>query len=137
MIYSKKGFRSFHTGDIGSVVQRASKILTVVVGGLKKKSATFAITAEVCASVSAQFDKADIILKVLRMNQLFFKSMPVKCNLKCLNLCMSEWTRENLPYFRKFIFKNVSEISSAFCTEFNFMRLRMRPNKSRKSSSSA
>ena len=35
----------------------------------KKKSAASAITAEVCASVSAKSDKADIILKVLKTNQ--------------------------------------------------------------------
>ena len=36
------GFRHFHTGDTGSVGQRASKLLAVKVGGLKKKSATWA-----------------------------------------------------------------------------------------------
>ena len=38
MLYFGKGLRSFHTGNIGSVGQRASKLLAVKVGGLKKKS---------------------------------------------------------------------------------------------------
>ena len=50
MIYFGKGFRSFYTGNIGSVGQRAAKLLIVKVGGFKKKSAALAITAEVCAS---------------------------------------------------------------------------------------
>ena len=36
------------------VGQRAAKLLDIKVGGLKKKSATLAITAEVCASKSAR-----------------------------------------------------------------------------------
>ena len=41
--YSKylfKGFRSFNTVNMGSVGQKASKLLAVKVGGLKKKSTT-------------------------------------------------------------------------------------------------
>ena len=37
--YFAKGFRSFHTGSVGSLGQRAAKLLTFKVGGLKKKSA--------------------------------------------------------------------------------------------------
>ena len=37
--YLFKGFRSFNTVNMGSVGQRASKLLAVKVGGLKKKSA--------------------------------------------------------------------------------------------------
>ena len=40
-----KGFRYFNTGNIGSVGQRAAKLLAVKVGFLKKMSV---ITAEVC-----------------------------------------------------------------------------------------
>ena len=45
-----KRFKSFQTGNIGSVGQRAAKLLAVKFGGLEKKSATSAITAEFCAS---------------------------------------------------------------------------------------
>ena len=48
--YFGKGFRSFHTGNIGSVDQRAAKLLAVKVGVLKKKFAISAIPAEVCAN---------------------------------------------------------------------------------------
>ena len=50
MLYFGKGFRSFHKGNIGFVGQRASKLLAVKVGVLKKKSAALAIPAELCAS---------------------------------------------------------------------------------------
>ena len=50
MLYFGKGFNYFHTNNIGSVGQRASKLLAVKVEVLKKKSATSAIPAEVCAS---------------------------------------------------------------------------------------
>ena len=46
MLYHGKGFRSFHTGNIGSVDQRASMLLAV-----KKKSAASAIPAKLCASM--------------------------------------------------------------------------------------
>ena len=39
LIYFKEGFRSFHPFDIGSVGQRAARLLAVKIGGLKKKSA--------------------------------------------------------------------------------------------------
>ena len=39
---------------MGSVGQRAAKLVAVKVGDLKKKSATLAITAKVYASASAQ-----------------------------------------------------------------------------------
>ena len=39
MLCFKKGFRSFNTGNLGSFGQRASKLPTVKVEGLKKKSA--------------------------------------------------------------------------------------------------
>ena len=38
------------TGNIGSLGQRAARLLAVKFGGLKKKSVTSSITAEVCAS---------------------------------------------------------------------------------------
>ena len=50
MLYFGKWFRSFHTDNIGSLGQRASKLLAVKVGFLKKKSAALAIPAELCAS---------------------------------------------------------------------------------------
>ena len=40
-------FRSFHKINIGSVGQRAAKLLAVKLGDIKKKSAALAITAEV------------------------------------------------------------------------------------------
>ena len=49
MLYSEKGFRSFNTENLGSVSQRASKLLAVKVGVLKKKSAASAIPPELCA----------------------------------------------------------------------------------------
>ena len=39
-ILKLRGGRSFHTGDIESVGQRAAKLPAVKVGGLKKKSAS-------------------------------------------------------------------------------------------------
>ena len=61
MLYFRKGFKSFNTGNLGSVGERASKLPAVKVEVLKKKSATFAIPAEVCAS---QFQMAGSIFKV-------------------------------------------------------------------------
>ena len=40
MLYFKKAFRSFNTENLGSVGQRAAKLLAVKVGGLKKNSAS-------------------------------------------------------------------------------------------------
>ena len=51
MTYFEKGFRSFYTGSMESIGQRATKLPALKVGGLKKKSADSAITAEACASV--------------------------------------------------------------------------------------
>ena len=48
--YFEKGSRSFHTGNIGSVDQRAAKLLAVRFGSVKEKSVASAITAEVFAS---------------------------------------------------------------------------------------
>ena len=45
-----KGYRSFHTGSIGSVGQRAANLLAFKVRGLKKMYAVLAIAAEVSAS---------------------------------------------------------------------------------------
>ena len=42
--------RSFDAENIGSVGQRAAKLLAVKVGVLKKKSAALAIPAKVCES---------------------------------------------------------------------------------------
>ncbi len=47
----KKGLRSFDDKNLRSVDQRASKLLAVKVGILKKKSAPSAIPAELCASM--------------------------------------------------------------------------------------
>ena len=44
-----KKIRSFDAENLGSVSQRALKLLAVKVGVLKKKSAASAITAKVCA----------------------------------------------------------------------------------------
>ena len=49
-MYFGKGIRSFYSRNIGSVGQRATKLLVVKVGVLKKKSAISAIPAEVRAS---------------------------------------------------------------------------------------
>ena len=54
LLYFGKGFRSFNAGNIGSVGQRASKLLAVKVGGLKKNSAALAIAAELFARASTQ-----------------------------------------------------------------------------------
>ncbi len=51
MTYFEKGFRSFHTGSMESIGQRATKLPALKVRGLRKKSAVSAITAEACASV--------------------------------------------------------------------------------------
>ena len=50
-MYFFKKFRSFFAKNLRSVGQRATKLLAVKVGGLKKKSADSAIIAEACASV--------------------------------------------------------------------------------------
>ena len=42
-------FRSFNANNLGSVGQRAAKLLAVKVGVLKKKSAASAIPANACA----------------------------------------------------------------------------------------
>ena len=58
LTFFKEGFRSFHTFNIGSVGQRATKLQAVKVGGLKKdneylkiinKFALLAISAKMCA----------------------------------------------------------------------------------------
>ena len=51
MVYFSKGFKPFHTGNMGSVGQRAAKLPALKFGGLKKKSADSAITAKERASV--------------------------------------------------------------------------------------
>ena len=50
LVYLFKRFRSFNARNIGSVGQRAAKLLAVKVGVLKKKSAASAIPPKVCAS---------------------------------------------------------------------------------------
>ena len=50
MTYFERGFRSFHTGSIGSIGQRATKLPALKVGGLNKKTANSAITADAYAS---------------------------------------------------------------------------------------
>ena len=50
MFYFERGFRSFHTGSIGSIGQRATKLPALKVGGLKKMSASLAITADAFVS---------------------------------------------------------------------------------------
>ena len=45
LMYVGKGLRSFHTGSIGSVGQRAAKLLADKVGGRMKKSAESTISA--------------------------------------------------------------------------------------------
>ena len=49
MAYLSNGFRTFHTINIGSVGQRAAKLLAVNVEVLKKKSAASAIPPKLCA----------------------------------------------------------------------------------------
>ena len=49
--YVKEVYRSFHTSNIGSVGQRAAKLLTIKVGVPKKESANLAFPAEVFASM--------------------------------------------------------------------------------------
>ena len=51
LTYFETRFRSFNTGNMGSVGQRAVKLPALKVGGLKKKYANSAITAEACAIV--------------------------------------------------------------------------------------
>ena len=46
MLYFGKGFRSFHTGNMGSLGQRASKLKLE----FSRKSAASDISAELCAS---------------------------------------------------------------------------------------
>ena len=55
MPYFGMGFRTFHAGKIGSVGQKASKLLAVQVEVFKEKSAASAIPAELCASVRFEF----------------------------------------------------------------------------------
>ena len=52
MLYFKKGFRSFNAENLGSVGQRAAKLLAVKVGVLKKKSAALAFTVKDCSLIS-------------------------------------------------------------------------------------
>ena len=49
-MYFFKRFRSFIAENLRSVGQRTTKLLAVKFGILKKKSATSAISAKVCAS---------------------------------------------------------------------------------------
>ena len=51
MTYFEKGVRSFYTGSMESIGQRATKLPALKVGDLRKKSADSAITAKACASV--------------------------------------------------------------------------------------
>ena len=53
-MYFSKRFRSFNAKNLGYVGQRAAKLLAVKVEVLKKKSATSAIPAKVCASAIGQ-----------------------------------------------------------------------------------
>ena len=46
MVYLSNGFRTFHIINMGSLGQRAAKLLAVKVRGLKKKSSS---SGEVCA----------------------------------------------------------------------------------------
>ena len=50
LMYIEKGFRSFHTGNVGSAGQRASKLLAVKVVALKKKSASYYICVKILTS---------------------------------------------------------------------------------------
>ena len=54
LTHFRKGIRSLHTFDIGSLGQRAAKLLAFEVGGPQKNSATSAISAKVCASPFGQ-----------------------------------------------------------------------------------
>ena len=49
-----KRFRSFNAKNLGSVGQRAAKLLAVKGGVLKKKSAASAISPELCTSTISQ-----------------------------------------------------------------------------------
>ena len=49
MAHFEKGFRSINARNLGSIGQRAAKLLAVKVGVLKKKSAASAIPANACA----------------------------------------------------------------------------------------
>ena len=51
LIYFGKGFKSFHTGNVGSVGKRATKLLDVKGGGVKEKFSASAIKTEMCASL--------------------------------------------------------------------------------------
>ena len=62
-----KRFRSFNSVNIGSVDERASKLLAVKVGGLMEKSTISAFAAEECAIAldpDSSFARGGIILKV-------------------------------------------------------------------------
>ena len=65
-MYFVKGFRNLHTVYMGSVSQRAKKLLAFKVGVLKKKSSTLVITAKVCKRVRPGFEfvQGHIILKI-------------------------------------------------------------------------
>jgi hypothetical protein len=49
LIYLFKRFRTLNAANLDSADQRALKLVAVKVGGLKKKSATLAIPADLCA----------------------------------------------------------------------------------------
>ena len=49
LIYFLKKFRSLNAENLGSADQRATKLLAIKVGVLKKKSAASAIPPKVCA----------------------------------------------------------------------------------------
>ena len=57
LTYIERGIRSVHTGNIGSVGQRAAKLLDFNVGGPPKKSAAFShFSLSVCKCVWPRFD---------------------------------------------------------------------------------
>ena len=65
-IYRGRGIRSFHTGSMGSVAQRAAKLLAVKVADLKKKSANPAHCSQSvckCLQLWVEMDQGRIILK--------------------------------------------------------------------------
>ena len=65
-----KGIRSFHARNIGSVGQRASKLLAFKVGGLKKKSAALVFTAEVCASAFGLGSTSSVVKPFSNIDEL-------------------------------------------------------------------
>ena len=67
MTHFDKGFRYFNARNFKSDGQRATKLLAVKVGGLKKKSAAMAIPADLCASAfgpGSILEAKSIIFKV-------------------------------------------------------------------------